>query len=118
MLDGRYARTHRKLYPLSAVSVRGHFPFQLARLIDHRLQLFVGVLSRADGIAFRQYAAGRTRLDHVCAILNLITNGSADLIWSISDALFDTRIEKPRSKTILIAVTAAHAKRMTGAHHS
>src|SRR5262249_7983973 len=118
MLDRRHAGADCYLYPFGAVRVRGHFPFQLVCLIDQRLQLFVGVLSCADSIALRQHAAGSTRLDHVCAVLDLVTDSGANLLWSIRDAFFDSRIEKSGAKTILITMSATHADGVTCAHHS
>src|SRR5262245_23700851 len=98
--------------------MRGYFPFQLVRFVDQGLKFFIGVLIRSDSVALRQHAARRTRLDDVSSVLNLITHRSTNLLWPIGDAFFDTGIEEPGSKTILIAVTAAHADGMTGTHHS
>src|SRR5215470_12260813 len=98
--------------------VRRDFPLQLIRLVNEGFQLFVRVLRCPNGVAFRQHAASCARLDHVSAILDLITNGSANLIWSIGDALFDSGVEKSRAKAILIAVAATHSDGMTGAHHA
>src|SRR6185369_14581681 len=98
--------------------VRRDFPLQLARLVNHRFQLFERVLRRADRVSFRQHATSGARLNYVSTVLDLVANRGADLLRSVGNTLLDSRIEQTRSKTILIAVAATHPDRMSGAHHS
>ena len=60
------------------------------------------------GASFRKNAGGGARLDHVGAVLDLITHGRAHLVWTISDACFDSRIEHCRAKTVVVTVSTAY----------
>src|SRR6185369_16506956 len=98
--------------------MRRDFALQLIGFIDERFQLLVAVLSRADGVTFRQYPAGGARLDHVSPVFDLITNRGPYLLRAIGDSVLDSRIEQSRAKTVLIAMATANADCMSGAHHS
>ena len=85
MLDGRDTGSGGDLDAFCAVSMRGDLSFQLVSFIDHRLQLFIGVLRRPDRIALAQHAAGSAGLDYVRSVFDLISYCSTDLINAVGE---------------------------------
>src|SRR5690606_8118377 len=90
-------------------------PFELMGLINHRLHLFEGVLSRPDGIAFAQHTAGRAGLDHVRAVLDLIPHRGTDLFRPIGDTGLVIAVCRTGLVSVLVAMAARDPERMSGA---
>ena len=91
--------------------MRCYLPLQLVRFVNHRFQFFKRVLSRADSVAFRQHAASRACLDHVGAVLDLIANSRANLIWPVGNSFLDPAIEQVVNDRDVIAASVLSGNR-------
>ena len=93
--------------------MRGHLSLEFVCLVDERFQFVKTVLSSADRIAFRQDPAGRASLDHIGAVLDLITHGGANLFRAVGDPVDRTKLHDAGAKTIFVAVSAGDSNCMT-----
>src|SRR5712692_5046186 len=89
--------------------MRCDFAFELVGFLDQRFQFFKAVLSSSDCVALREHAAGGASLDDVRAILDLQTNGQANLFRAVGDAVDRRKLSDAGPKAILITVAAADA---------
>ena len=90
VLDRRHARAHGGLDALGAVRMRRDLHAVPRGFVDHRLQLLVGVLLRADRSLERQHARRRAGLDDLGAVLDLVAHRLDHLPRAVGDALLGT----------------------------
>src|SRR6185295_14752291 len=98
--------------------VCSNFAIQLVCFLDERFQLFKTILCRADCISFGEHSARSTSLNYVSAILDLITDGSAYLLYTVSNAIFNSLVHQSGPKAIAVAMTTPNAKSVAGRFHS
>src|SRR5688572_6137406 len=114
MFDRRYSRAGSDLDAFGAMRVSSNFASQFACLVNHRFQLFKRVLRNANRCApFGEHPGGRARLDNLGAVLDLISNRRAHLIWTIRNAIFNTRIKHSRAISVVVAMSATNPERMS-----
>src|SRR5436190_9205156 len=104
MLDRRDPGAHSKLNSLCTFRMSRDFSFELGCFINHRLQLFEGVLRRTNRISLGKYPASSACLDHIGPVLDLIANGRANLLRTISDTVFDPGVFQTGTKSILLTM--------------
>ena len=87
MFDGIDTGKNRSLDTLIAVRVCRYLAAMGVRFVDNGLHLFQRVLGLADFRAFREYAARRTELGQVDAVLDVLADLAANLPGTIGDTI-------------------------------
>lgn len=117
VLDAVDTRCNCVAHRLGAVRVRRDLQAAPVCLVDYRAQLLIGIVLGACRSGHRHHAAGDTHLDELGAVLDLVSDGLANLVDTVGDAFFDGQIENTGCEGRehrRIQVTAGRGDRVTG----
>src|SRR5437764_10046314 len=102
------------LNAFGAVCMGGDSSPERCSFVDDRFHFFVSELRCAHGVAFAQDTSGLANLDHIRAVLDLITDDRTALLRAIRNAVLNAVIKQAWLVSVLITVTACDPDRMTG----
>ena len=117
VLDRGHPGPHRRLDPLGAVGVRGHFDPVARGLVHDRLELFEAELLRPDRSLHREHARRRADLDDLRTVLDLVAHRLDRLPGAIGDAVLGAALQDPRREAGDITMPAGDADQVTRRYH-